>query len=133
LFMITIGTTLGAIRFITTTIIIEAETHTADLAATGAEIVPAAMKGTGLPMRTLAAATGLKTVPARRPGLLKETIILLEDTLNPAVKAVRVRALSAATAMAERHGAIHHAEVPASAAERVAAVAGIRNRGFVTF
>src|SRR5258708_39275531 len=41
LFMITIGTTLGAIRFITTTIIIEAETHTADLAATGGEIVPA--------------------------------------------------------------------------------------------
>jgi len=132
--MITIGTTLGAIRFITTTTTIEAETRATDLAATGPELVPAAMKGTGPPMRTTAAATGLKTVPARRPGLLKETIMLLEDTLNPAVKAVRVRALSAATAMAERHGAIHHAEVPASAAaERVAAVAGIRNRGFVTF
>jgi hypothetical protein len=132
--MITIGTTLGAIRFITTTTTIEAETRAADLAATGAEIVPAAMKGIGPPMRTPAAATGLRTVPARRPGLSKETITLLEDTLNPVVKAVRARALSAATAMAERHGAIHHAEVPASAAaERAAAVAGIGNRGFVTF
>src|SRR5258708_14814931 len=102
LFMITIGTTLGAIRFITTTTTIEAETRAADLAAAGAEMVSAAMKGTGPPMRTPAAPTGLKTVPARRPGLPNETITLLEGTLNPIHKPLRARALSAAHATAAR-------------------------------
>src|SRR5258708_13286386 len=89
--MITIGTTLGAVRFITATTTIEAETRAAeltaiavDLTATGAEIVLAAMKGTGPPTRTPSVAAGLKTLPAQRPGLLKETITPLEDTLNPA-------------------------------------------------
>ena len=42
---------------------------------------------------------------------------------------------SAVTTTAERQGAIHHAEVPASAAEegRVAALADIDNRSFVRF
>ena len=143
--MITIGTTLGAVRFITATTTIEAETRATeltaiavDLTAAGAEMVLAAMlaamKGTGPPTRTPAVAAGLKTVPAQRPGLLKETITLLEDTLNPAVKAVRARAPSATTAMADKKGASHHAEVPASAAgaARVAA-AGIDNRIFSDF
>jgi hypothetical protein len=142
--MITIGTTLGAVRFITATTTIEAETRAAeltaiavDLTATVAEIMLAAMKGTGPPTRTPAVAAGLKTVPAQRPGLLKETITLLEDTLNPVVKAGRARAPSATTAMADKKGASHHAEVPASAAvvagaARVAA-AGIDNRFFSDF
>ena len=59
----------------------------------------------------------------------------LEDTLNPADKAVHARGPSAVTTTAERQGVIHRAEVPASAAEegRVAAVAGIDNRSFVRF
>src|SRR5260370_24539727 len=72
--MITIGTTLGAVRFITATTTIEAETRAAeltaiavDLTATGAEIVLAAMKGTGPPTRTPSVAAGLKTVPPPRP------------------------------------------------------------------
>jgi hypothetical protein len=138
--MTTTGTTPGATRFTTGTTTIEAETRAAeltttaaDLAATGAQIVPAAMKGIGPPMRTPAVAA-LKTVPAKLPGLLKETTRLLEDTPNPAVRAVRARAPSAATAMAERRGAIHHAEAPASVAEeRVAAVAAIINRRVFMF
>src|SRR5712664_3727857 len=136
--MITIGTTLGAVRFITATTTIEAETRAAeltaiavDLTATGAEIVLAAMKGTGPPTRTPSVAAGLKT--AQRPGLLKETITLLEDTLNPAVKAVRARAPSATTAMADKKGTSHHAEVPASAAAARVAAAGIDNRIFSDF
>jgi hypothetical protein len=107
-----------------------------ELTATGVEIVPAAMKGTGLPMRTPRAAAGLKTVPPQRPGLLKETITLLEDTPNLAVRAASARAPSATTTMADRKGVFRHAEVPASAAEeaRVAAVvAGIDHRGFMRF
>ena len=45
----------------------------------------------------------------------------LEDTLNPAARAASARAPSAATAMADRPGAMRHAEAPAWAAERVAA------------
>jgi len=104
----------------------------ADLAATGAEIVPAAMKGTGPPVRRTPAPAGLKTIPPQRPGHLKETITLLEDTLNLAVRAVSTRAPSATTTMAGRKGVFRHAEVPASEEEeRVAAVAGIDNRSFV--
>jgi hypothetical protein len=112
--MITIGTTLGATRFITGTTTIEAETRAAELTTSEA---------------------ANPTVPAQRPGLLKETTKQVEDTLNPAVRAVRARAPSAVTTTAERQGAIHHAEVPASAAEegRVAAVEGIDDRSFVRF
>jgi len=93
-------------------------------------------------MLTPAAAAGLKTVPARRPGLLKETITLLEDTLNTAVRAASARAPSATTTMADRQGAFHRAEAPASVAEGrrrmvvedlTAAVAGIDNQSFVLF
>jgi hypothetical protein len=77
----------------------------------------------------------LKTVPPQRPALLKEATKQVEDTLNPAIRAVRALVPSAVTTTAERQGAIHHAEMPASAAEegRVAAVAGIDNRSFVRF
>jgi hypothetical protein len=107
----------------------------ADLVETAAEIVPAAMKRTGLPMRTPAPAASLKTVPAQRSGLLKETITLLEDTLNLAVRAASARAPSATTTMAGRKGVFRHAEVPASVAEegRVAAVDGTDNRSLVRF
>ena len=138
--MTTTGTNPEAARFITGTTTTEVEKRaaklaatTADLAATRAQIVPAAMKGTGPPVRRPAVPVGLKTVPPQRPSHLKETTTLLEDTLNPAVKAVLARAPSAATTTAEKQGAIHRAEVPASAEEegRVAAVAGIDNRSFV--
>jgi hypothetical protein len=140
--MTTTGTTLGAARFTIGTTTTEVEKRAtnlaatmADLAATGTEIVPAAMKGTGLPMRTPAAAAGLKTLPPQRPGHLKETITLLEDTLNLAVRAASTRALSAVTTMAGRKGVFRHAEVPASEEEegRVAAVAGIDNLKFFRF
>ena len=98
-------------------------------------------KGTGPPIRTPAAAAGLKTVPAQQPGLSMETPELPEDTLNPAVKAAPARAHSAATTMADRRGAILHTEARASVAEegRVAAedlaavVANIDNQSFVRF
>src|SRR5882672_7355369 len=139
--MTTTGTTPRVARFITGTITTEVEKRaanlaatTADLAATRAEIVPAAMKGTGPPVRTPAVTAGLKPVPPQRPDLLKETITLLEDTLNPAVRAASARVPSATTTMAGRKRVFRHAEVPASAAEpRVAAVAGIDNRSFVRF
>jgi len=135
------GTPPRAALFITGTTTTEVEkcvanlaATAADLAATGTEIVPAATKGTGLPVRTPAAAAGLKTVPPQRPGLLKETITLLGDTLNLAVRAVSTRAPSATTTMAGRKGVFRHAEVPASEEEEhVAAVAGIDNRSFVRY
>ena len=133
--MITKGTTLGATRFITATTTIEAETCAADSTAIGVEIVPAAMKGTGPPVRTPAVTAGLKTVPPQRPGLLKETTTRLEDTLNLAVRAASARVPSATTTMAGRKGVFRHAEMPASAAEegRVEAVAGIDSRSFLRF
>ena len=83
----------------------------------------------------------ITTVPAQQPGLLKETITLLGDTLNPAVRAVSARAPSATTTMADRKGAFRRAEVPASAAAEgrvaavrvAAAVADTDNRSFVRF
>ena len=133
--MITIGTTLGAVRFITATTTIEAETRAAELTATAARIVPAATKRVGHPARTLASEAANPTVPAQRRALLKETTTLLEDTLNLAVRAASARVPSATTTMAGRRGVFRHAEVPASAEEeeRVAAVAGIDNRSFVRF
>src|SRR5258708_11549369 len=102
--MITIGTTLGAVRFITATTTIEAETRAAeltaiavDLTATGAEIVLAAMKGTGPPTRTPSVAAGPKNVPAPRPGPLKEKIKLLHDTPNPPVQTAPAPAPSTTT------------------------------------
>src|SRR5580704_17235863 len=139
--MTTTGTTPGAARFITGTTTTELDKRanlaatTADLAATRAEIMPAAMKGTGPTVRTPAVPAGLKTVPPQRPGLLKETTTLLEDTLSLAVRAASAQVPSAITTMAGRKGVFRHAEVPASAAEegRVAAVAGTNNRSFVRF
>src|SRR5258708_25871447 len=94
--MITIGTTSGAVRFITATTTIEAETRAAeltaiavDLTATGAEIVLAAMKGTGPPTRTPSVAAGPKTVPAPPPGPFKGKINALHDTPHPPRQALR--------------------------------------------
>jgi hypothetical protein len=91
-------------------------------------------------MRTPAAAAGLKTVQAQRPGLLKETITLLEATQNPAVRAASAPVPSATTTMADRKGAFRHAEAQASVAEEnvaaedlAAAVADIDNQSFVLF
>src|SRR6266478_8583525 len=133
--MITIGTTPGATRFTTGTTTIEAGTRAAELTATAARIVPATTKRIGHPARPPASEAANPTVPAQRPALLKETTKQLEDTLNPAVRAVRARAPSAPTTTAERQGAIHHAEVPASVAEQrvVAAVSRIGNRRIVMF
>src|SRR5882762_865317 len=136
--MTTTGTTPGAARFMTGTTTTEVEKSaanlaatTADLAVTGAETVRAAIKGTGPPVRTPAGPAGLKTVPPQPPGLLKETITLLEDALHLAVRAASARVPSATTTMARRKGVFRHAEVPASAEGRVAAVAGIDNRSLV--
>jgi hypothetical protein len=59
---------------------------------------------------------------ARRLGLLRETIGPPGDTRNRAVRAALVPVLSATTITAERPGPIRRAEVPASVAERRAAV-----------
>ena len=144
--MTTKGTTLGATRFMTATTTIEPEMRTADLTATAAgltetvvEIVPAAMKGTGPPMRIPAPAARPKTVPAQRRSLLKETITLLEDMLSLAVRAASARAPSATTTMAGRKGVFRHADAPAWVAEGrveeegVAAVAGIDHQFPVRF
>jgi len=78
------------------------------------------------------------TVQARCPDLSMETVRRLEATLlNPTVRAVFARALSAATIMADKPGVIHPVEAPASVAEDftvvaaeglMAAVAGADNR-----
>jgi hypothetical protein len=122
--MITIGTTLGATRFITGTTTIGAETRTgestatvADLTAIVAEIVAALTPRTGLPMP---AAAARKAVPVLHPSLLKETTRQLEDMRNPAVRAERARAPSPVTTMAERQEPIPHVAAPAWAAEREA-------------
>ena len=133
--MTTTGTTPRAARFITGTTTTELEKRAAELTATAARIVPAATKRVGHPARTLASEAASPTIPPQRPGHLKETITLLEDTLNLAVRAASTRAPSAVTTMAGRKGVFRHEEVPASAAAegRVAAVAGIDNRRFVRF
>src|SRR6266478_1003167 len=140
--MITRGTAPGATRFITATTTIEVEMRAAeliataaDITATGAGIVPAAMKGTGRQMGTPEGAAEITTAPAQRLRLSKETP-RLEAMQNPAVRAASARAPSATTTMADRKGAFRHAEAPASAAAegRVAeAVADIDNRSFVRF
>ena len=97
-----------------------------------------------------ARAVELPAVPAQRLGLSTETPRLLEDTLHLAVRAGSARVPTAATPRADKQGAIHHAEAPASveerrvavvagqrvavvAEDRVAAEAGIGNRSFVMF
>jgi len=113
------GTTPGAGRFITGTPSTEAEGRAAELSPV-AEL--------------LAGAAEFTTVAAQPPGLSAETPRRREDTLHPTAKAARARAPSAATAMAERPGAMRHVEAPAWVAERVAAedltaaVAGAGNR-----
>src|SRR6266849_1903327 len=127
--MITRGTAPGATRFITATTTIEVEMRAAeliataaDITATGAGIVPAAMKGTGLQMGTPERAAEITTAPAQRLRLSTEPPRLLEAMQNPAVRAASARAPSATTTMADRKGAFRHAEAPASVAEeRVAA------------
>ena len=83
---------------------------------------------------------GLPTIPGLRPGLSRETGRRLEDSVNPAVRAVSARAPSAATTTAERPGAIPPAEVPVSEGALAAAAAfmavvdtaaGGGNHGFV--
>src|SRR5271169_6887516 len=107
------GTTPGAGHFITGTPSTEVEACAAELSAGAAEST---------------------TVAAQPPGLSAETPRRREDTLHPTAKAARARAPSAATAMAERPGAMRHVEAPAWAVERVVAedltavVAGAGNR-----
>jgi hypothetical protein len=111
----TTGTTRGATR--STTVAISTE-----VAAFAAEVSLGAAEFT--------------TVLARRTGLSTGTPARLGDTLHPAVKAAFDPAPSAATIMADTHGANRHAEDPASVAAElvvvvVAVAAGIGNRGFV--
>jgi hypothetical protein len=73
----------------------------ADLAASAAEKMP---------------------VPARAAELSTETLGPREDTLHPAGRAGFVRAHSAATSVADRREALHHAEAPVWAAARGAAL-----------
>ena len=120
-----------------------------ELTATAVELLPALARGPGLPTGTSAGAAELTanaeahptrgpglptgtperaaeftTVPAQRPILSAETQRRLEDTVNHTVRAAFTLAPLAATTMAERQGAIHHAEAPASvAAPRVEAAA----------
>ena len=74
---------------------------------------------------TSAGAAEFTTVLAQRPILSAEIPRRLEDTVNHRVKAASTRAPSAATTMADRRGAIPHAEAPAWVAEEdfMAAVA----------
>ena len=102
----TTGTTPGAPRFTTGTITTEEEARAADLQR-------APTQAPGLPAATSAEAAEFTTVPAERPGLSTETPRLLEDTLNPAVRAAFARAPSAATDRADRQEAIRRAEAPA--------------------
>jgi len=95
------GTTPGAGRFITGTPSTEVAACAAGRSADAAEFT---------------------TVAAQPPGLSAETPRRREDTLHPTARVARARAPSAATAMAERPGAMRHVEAPAWAEERVVAV-----------
>jgi hypothetical protein len=93
----------------------------------------------------LAASAAKRTpVPAQPAGLSTETGRRLEDTPHRAVKAASARVPLAATSMADRLEAIHHAEAPAWVARgegvsvvegtpvvEVTAAAGIGNRTVV--
>lgn len=100
------------------------------------DFVRVQMRVTGRPMRAQSGAAACTTVLVQRSGLSAETRELLEDTLLPAVRRGRVRALSADTAMADKQGAFRRVEESAPVAERraegelVAVVAGITSRRF---
>ena len=119
--MATTGTTPGAIRFTTEAITIEEEVSAALLPSCVAEDFAAAMLFT--------------TTRAGPPNPSTEIPGLLEDMLNPAVKAASAPVPSAATTMADRKGVFRHAEAPASVAAEglTGAVAGVGNRSFVMF
>src|ERR1700722_1452220 len=133
--MITIGITPIVGRFTTETTTTEAVATATESTVRAAELVPVSTKGIDRQTGTPAGAAESPSVSAQPPGLLKETTRLLEDTLNPSVRAVRTRGPSAATTMAERQGALRHAEVRASVAEQrvVAAVFRIGNRRIAMF
>ena len=93
---------------------------------------------------TSAGVAAFTTVRAQRPDPSTETPGLLEDMLNPAARAVSVRAPSADTTMADKQGAIRRAEAPASVEERPVAAdlaaaaadlaaAGAGNQNFAMF
>jgi len=80
----------------------------------------------------MAGAAESATVPAQQLGRSTETSRQLVDTLLPAVKAASAPVPSAAMAMAEKQGAIRHAEVSVwVAAEDSTAAAGAADRMFV--
>jgi hypothetical protein len=98
--MATAGTTPGAVRFTTEAITIEEEGRVALLPSCVAEgLAPAALLFT--------------TAQAEPPSPSTEIPGLLEDMLNPAVRAASAPVPSAATIMADRKGAFRHAEAPA--------------------
>src|SRR5580658_3982024 len=115
-FTTTIGTTPGAILSTTGAITTAAEES-------------GALQGTCSASRTATA--------AGQRDRSKETLRVLEDSLLLGVRAASTQALSAATTMAGRRGAIRRAEAPASVAERaaagdfMAAVAGLGNWKFL--
>jgi len=86
-----------------------------------AELTPGAAELTPDAAEPMVGVAEFTTVAAQRPGPSAETPRRLEDTLHPAARAARARAHSAATAMAEKPGAMRHVEAPAWVAERVAA------------
>jgi len=105
------------------------------------ERVTTPTQGTGLSMGTSAGAAESTTIPAQQLGPSTEITGLLEDTLNPAVRAASTPAPSAAMTMAGKKEAFRSAAAPASvaagftavAAEGLTGAAGIGNRSFITF
>jgi hypothetical protein len=89
---------------------------TVELTGTAAEPFPAATLRARLRAGTSANMAKITTVPAHPPDLSTETPRRLVDTLNPVVRAASARTPWAATTMADRKGAIRHAEMPASVA-----------------
>ena len=128
-FMTTTGTTHGATRFTTATLITEEELIAADLMAD----VPALTQGTGRATATSAGEAENSTGQANRRGPSMEARQRLEATLSLAVRVVLARAPSPATSMADRRGAIRHEEASAWVAEDLAVAAGIGNEGGSNF
>jgi hypothetical protein len=114
----------------TETTITEVKAHAADSMVSAGELTCATVELTGIAAELLTAATlraGLRAgtsanmakitnVPAQPPDPSTETARRLVGTLNPAVRAASARTPWAATTMADRKGAIRHAEAPASVA-----------------
>jgi hypothetical protein len=123
----------------TGTTITEVKAHAADSMASAAELTCTTVEFTGITAELFPAATlraGLRagtsantakttTVPAQPPDLSTETPRRLVDTLNPAVRAVSARTPWVATTMADRKGAIRHAEMPASVAAEAFTAAAV--------